>query len=127
MRIRSKIRTGVAALGMAVAGVALAAGPAAAGSNGNQIRFYDNDGTVYSVWVSGYNQNGQWVSNCFGTPHSTTNLDGWWWSGYVHIDAYHNSSCSGSWPDAGSNNVWINPDLPTDYHNVFYTNGKITG
>lgn len=41
-----------------------------AGSNGQQLVFYDNIGDVYSICVDGHNQNGTYVTNaCWGTPN----------------------------------------------------------
>ena len=43
---------------------------ALAGSNGQQLVFYDNIGDVYSICVDGHNQYGTYVFNqCWGTPN----------------------------------------------------------
>jgi hypothetical protein len=45
-----------------------------AGGNGQQLVFIDTLGDVYSICVSGYNNNGAWVSNyCWNTPNKGRN------------------------------------------------------
>ncbi|MFB7862763.1 hypothetical protein [Streptomyces sp. NPDC056069] len=94
-----RVRSGAAAV--AVAGAALAlvatATPASAGSNGQQIRFQDRSGHAYSVKVSGYNQDNEWVDNCWNiAPGSTNTLGGWWWKYDVNVQSYNSYNCTSS-------------------------------
>ncbi|KUJ65773.1 hypothetical protein ACZ90_43520 [Streptomyces albus subsp. albus] len=107
---------------MAVAGVALAAGPAAAGSNGQQIRFYDNVGTVYSIMLIGQDQNGDPATGCFQTPHSRTDINGWWWKGFLTVRAYSDSGCSERLAEGEVN---VPKEQSSDYTAAWYTNGQI--
>ncbi|MCX4399673.1 hypothetical protein OG887_41860 (plasmid) [Streptomyces sp. NBC_00053] len=92
-----RIATAAATLGMLGAAVIGGAGSASAGSNGQQIRFHDGKGTVTSLYIVGYNHDGQSVGHCFSTPNVDNYFSGWWWKGninvYIHTD---NESCSGS-------------------------------
>ncbi|KUJ39634.1 hypothetical protein ACZ90_69170 [Streptomyces albus subsp. albus] len=124
MSMRSKVRTGATALGLAAAGVALAAGPAAAGTNGQQIRFYDNVGSVYSIRVIGQNEMGLDTYGCFGTPHARTDISGWWWKEAVTVQAFTNGSCSGE-PVATNTNVYVPKAQDGDWKNVYFTTNGI--
>ncbi|MFD7631268.1 hypothetical protein ACFV7Q_35530 [Streptomyces sp. NPDC059851] len=98
MQIRRKAVTAVATLGMAVACLAVGAGTAAAGTNGQQIKLFDTSSTVNSFRLSGPDQSGQWVSRCWNRQGMTTYASGWWWKGTVQVDYYHGSNCnSGYW------------------------------
>ncbi|KUJ66914.1 hypothetical protein ACZ90_31215 [Streptomyces albus subsp. albus] len=113
-------------MGIAAAGLALAAGPAAAGTNGQQIRFYDNDGTAYSIFVYGKDQSGHWVGQCFDTPHSTTYINGWWWKETVSFSVYRTAGCPLD-NESARGNVWVPPSQAGDYKDVVFSNGRISG
>ncbi|MEU8620198.1 hypothetical protein [Streptomyces sp. NPDC048623] len=93
------IKTKIAKLGAVVAtGAALTvlgSGAAFAGSNGQQLKFYDHQGDTYSISVAGYNQNGQWTTACFNTPNTDNYIGGWWWKGDLTWTGHSQSSCSG--------------------------------
>ncbi|MFI0721288.1 hypothetical protein [Streptomyces sp. NPDC021224] len=73
--------------------VVSSAGTASAGTNGQQLRFYDSEHMVYSVYVVGPDQNGNTVSHCFSTPTTDNHFTGWWWKGqvrlYIYTDVYN--------------------------------------
>ncbi|MFJ8160226.1 hypothetical protein ACIRBY_04760 [Streptomyces sp. NPDC096136] len=88
-----------AATAVALAGAALlfAAGPAAAGSNGQQIAFQDNSYAAHSIQIEGYNQNGQHTSQCFTvSAGGQTKIAGWWWKGTVRVKSFNNGGCTGT-------------------------------
>ncbi|MFB6837866.1 hypothetical protein [Streptomyces sp. NPDC056361] len=95
MSIKTKIAKlgAVAATGTAL--TVLASGAAFAGSNGQQLRFYDHQGDTYSISVAGYNQNGQWATACFNTPNTDNYIGGWWWKGDMTWIGYSSGGCSG--------------------------------
>ncbi|SEL29248.1 hypothetical protein [Streptacidiphilus jiangxiensis] len=64
--------------------------------NNQMIEFFDNEHIANSVKVSGYNQGGMLVSNCWSTPGWDTQLNGWWWNGSVGIETYSSSNCGGT-------------------------------
>ncbi|MFH9725863.1 hypothetical protein ACH4M4_23295 [Streptomyces sp. NPDC017254] len=84
----------VAATGAALA--VLGSGSAFAGSNGQQLRFYDTVGETYSIQVAGWNQAGEYTAACFNTPVKDNRIGGWWWKGDLHWVGYSNSGCTGS-------------------------------
>ncbi|KUJ70227.1 hypothetical protein ACZ90_04815 [Streptomyces albus subsp. albus] len=81
-----------AALALAGAGVLVAAGPAAAGTNGQHLSVR----THYAdeVMACGDNQNGDWV--CTPWYHtqrdSWTDFQGYWWKGTVNIYSAEHTS-----------------------------------
>lgn len=90
-----------ATLGLAISGLLAGAGSAAAGSNGQKLLFHNwnpsNGPAVYSVQVSGYNEQGNWVQHCFQTNgNEWTNFDGWWWVGNISYATYYNYNCTGA-------------------------------
>ncbi|MFI0942493.1 hypothetical protein [Streptomyces sp. NPDC021020] len=97
--IRTWIASTAATLGLVGAAVVSSAGTASAASNGQQILFRDSIANIYSIYVYGSNQNGQWVGHCFPTPATDNYLSGWWWKGTVQIyfltGSSHNN-CNGS-------------------------------
>ncbi|MEX0167760.1 hypothetical protein [Streptomyces sp. LMG1-1-1.1] len=106
-------RLGVAAAAAALGGLAVMSGasPAAAGSNGQQIKFHDSRGTIYSVRIKGNNQNGQYVEACFNTNYTDNYLSGWWWKGPVNITGYTAGECT-----FGSTVAYIGEvTIPTQY------------
>ncbi|MBW5481267.1 hypothetical protein [Streptomyces bambusae] len=110
-----------AATAVALAGAVLlfGAGPAAAGSNGQQIGFKDNSYAANSIQIEGYNQNGQHTSQCFRvSPGSSTQIHGWWWKWTVRVKSFNNSGCTGTsfrW----AQDKYINPQQSGDW--VWYT------
>ncbi|MEU8620199.1 hypothetical protein [Streptomyces sp. NPDC048623] len=97
------------ALATATALTALTAAPAFAGTNGQQIAFNDRQGTVYSVQISGQNQNGDWTVHCFNTPSTNNYLSGWWWKGTTHIVANTDGNCGA---DGGVEKANFYTDVP---------------
>lgn len=61
-----------------------------------QLEFFDNQHQANSVYVSGTNQNGASVGNCWATPNWDNTFDNWWWFGAVSFNTYSSSDCSGS-------------------------------
>ncbi|OLZ64967.1 hypothetical protein AV521_34000 [Streptomyces sp. IMTB 2501] len=96
MGIRTRIATGTATAAAGIAAVLLSPGAAFAGTNGQQIEFFDNIGDTNSVVVSGTNQNGQSVSHCFDTTGPDTRFYGWWWADTTTLDEYEGPCGSGS-------------------------------
>ncbi|MFE5714116.1 hypothetical protein ACFQ7J_25265 [Streptomyces sp. NPDC056501] len=79
-------RAGTVAAATVLSGAALitAAGPAAAGTNGQQVSV----STRYSdqIRVCGYNQADSWVcTDLINSPNYWTSVGGWWWKGTVVI------------------------------------------
>lgn len=93
--LRSRLtRAGAAA----VAGAALCvlgSGTASAGTNGQQIEFFDRQSRVYSIWINGHNQYGQQVTQCLNTPGETTWDSGWWWRGQASVVGFDGENCNG--------------------------------
>ncbi|MEU3350747.1 hypothetical protein [Streptomyces sp. NPDC037389] len=116
MKLKSRMAKSAGALALAVAGVAGAAGTAAAGSNGQQIEFFDKNHIAESVWVYGTNQNGQIAAGCWDTPAYDTPLTGWWWKGKVTLVSYGSKGCKG--PATWSRNVDIPAQWGSDYYGV---------
>lgn len=95
VNIRKKIAAAAATAGLAGACLLSGTGSAAAAGNGQQLLFQDHQGKVYSVLVSGQDQNGNRVSHCFQTSQYNNYLSGWWWKGWIYYEAYVGSHCQG--------------------------------
>ncbi|MFI6444959.1 hypothetical protein [Kitasatospora sp. NPDC050543] len=93
MKISRRLATGAAVLGIAAGSMVGAAGPASAGTNGQQIIFRDSLGIAGSVNITGYNNSGQYVSKCAPTPNHDNYVSGWWWVGKVSIYGYKGAGC----------------------------------
>ncbi|MGW5423136.1 hypothetical protein [Streptomyces sp. NPDC003943] len=117
--LRSRLtRAGAAA----VAGAALCvlgSGTASAGSNGQQIEFYDQRGDVYSVFLYGTNQNGQTVAGCFNTPNTDNYLSGWWWKGDLRITWYPQSGCNGTAIEPSPETFTIPVSQASDWYKIY--------
>ena len=92
-----------------------------AGGNGQQLVFIDTIGDVYSICVSGYNNNGAWVSNyCWSTPNKGRNnppTSSPYWVGIISIDerwltgsVFRHQSPVGSIPTSQSPAYWCFDD-----------------
>jgi hypothetical protein len=82
-----------------------------------QLVFYDNLGTAYSIKVFGYNQNGFYQNGvCFNTPGHTTVTWNWWWlsvnGNNPQVFVYHNSGCP---QGTAFEQLFITPDGATPY------------
>jgi hypothetical protein len=77
-----------------------------------QLVFYDNIGTVYSIYVVGPNQNGTMVGTCVSTPGPKTVKAGWWWATRTYVYTYYTGNCTGS---HATGQLWIDPDGRTPY------------
>ncbi len=67
-----------------------------AGSNvpSSQLVFKDYRGDVYSISISGPDQNGNSTTyDCLQTPDFETALYNWWWSSTTYVYIYSDSSC----------------------------------
>ncbi|MFI8966533.1 hypothetical protein ACIGO8_30980 [Streptomyces sp. NPDC053493] len=117
MSLRTKAATTASAAALAFAGVLGAAGPSTAASNGQQIHFHDSSGSVYSIRIEGYNQNGDVASGCFATPGRDTWVGGWWWKGEVTVTFYKTSSCSVA-TYFGETNAWVPTSQSGDWTTV---------
>jgi hypothetical protein len=89
---------------------------ALAGSNGQELEFYDTIGYAYTVAVNGDNQSGQYVSHAFSTPYQDNYFSGWWWKGYLALDEYgaSNNYLGEEWtvvPTSESSNWWCFEDF----------------
>lgn len=94
--VKKRMATAAATLGLLGVAVFGSAGTAAAGTNGQQIKFTDSKRAVYSLWVEGHNQNGEYWAHCFATPAMDNYLSGYWYKGNVRLYAYTtNSNCDG--------------------------------
>ncbi|GEB60114.1 hypothetical protein [Streptomyces gardneri] len=102
--MKSLKKTAFAALATAAITI-LAITPATAGTSGQQAKYIDGRGDVYSVYIYGQNQNDEWLGHCFQTPHRENNLDGWWWWGNVRVTPYFSSDCSGA--NLGTHSSWF--------------------
>ncbi|MFH9725864.1 hypothetical protein ACH4M4_23300 [Streptomyces sp. NPDC017254] len=109
MRLLKKTVLAVAA---AAAATSLAVTPASAGTSGQQAKYVDGRGDVYSVLIYGQNQNDEWIGHCFQTPQSVNELDGWWWWGDVRYTPYFSSDCSGA--NLGSHSAWFPWNMGSD-------------
>ncbi|WFB10564.1 hypothetical protein LRS74_28670 [Streptomyces sp. LX-29] len=103
----------VVAVALAGAGVFVSAGPAAAGTNGQQLsvktHYADN------VRLCGDNQNGDWAC----TPAVNTRRDGWtdfrgyWWKGEVyvysveHTNRYDETRTATCWVPESQKGDWV--------------------
>ena len=98
------IRKALAGLAVSVAAFGATAGTAAAGTNGQQLAIEPNCDANW-VFIQGHNQNWngrnpnwahQWLRvpaafpDAFGCYGQDTYDWGWWWKGWVRIDAYWN-------------------------------------
>lgn len=88
-----RLTLGIAILFAATAGTVMAGSTASAGTNGQQIAFYDAEGIAFSVSVSGKNQNGQSVYQCWRTPYTNNYFTGSWRVGYQAVNWYSDSNC----------------------------------
>lgn len=114
---------GAAVGALAMAGVVGLPGTASAGSNGQQIEYYDYRSDTYSVRVYGYDQTGSRVIQCFNTPSKSNVLSGWWWKGDVSIDGFGDSNCGRSPGQNPSPQHLTTSWVPTSYAGDAY---KIT-
>ncbi|GGV25250.1 hypothetical protein GCM10010495_46380 [Kitasatospora herbaricolor] len=90
----SRKLAGAAAILTVVAGSLVgAAGPASAGSNGQQIVFRDSLGIADSIRIWGYNNYGSYVGVCQSTPVHDNYISGYWWRGSVSIYGYKGVGC----------------------------------
>ncbi|MGA4960484.1 hypothetical protein [Streptomyces lavendulocolor] len=105
MSVRRKLATTAGAAALAFAGVLGTAGVASAGSNGQQIYFYDTLSNVYSIHLQGYNQNGDYWQLCVNTPQKETWVGGYWWKGNVEVSYYSNRDCPGN--ARAYKNYWV--------------------
>ncbi|WP_052434777.1 hypothetical protein [Streptacidiphilus melanogenes] len=96
MSIKRKFARGAAVAALGVSAVIAGSGAAFAGTNGQQIEFFDNIGNTGSVAVYGTNQAGQPARHCFDTPVSDNRFGGWWWEGSVTLYEY-SGPCSGGY------------------------------
>ncbi|MFI0977777.1 hypothetical protein ACH4SP_12285 [Streptomyces sp. NPDC021093] len=94
-RARRVTGLGAAAV-LAATGLLVGGQPAAAGPNGQQIKFEDRQHIANSVYVKGHNQHGQVVGHCWNTPTATTHLAGWWWKGSVNVHQWSKQGCRGT-------------------------------
>ncbi|MGR4877949.1 hypothetical protein ACIPUC_00695 [Streptomyces sp. LARHCF249] len=111
-----KMLMGVAAAGLATASVVGTASTAAAGTNGQQIVYRNTPGGVlpYSIRITGTNERGQSVSQCFYTGgNEWTNLTGYWWVGSVSYTAYYNYKCTAAAMYSGS--IWVPKERTGDW------------
>ncbi|MEU8620202.1 hypothetical protein [Streptomyces sp. NPDC048623] len=111
-------RTGAAAVSVAGAALALVATatPASAGTNGQQIEFFDRQSSVYSIWINGFNQYGQQVTHCVNTPGETTWVSGWWWKGQNSVVGFNRSDCNGDAIWSTRNDIPVSQ--PSDWYLV---------
>ena len=77
----------------ALAGSLTFTSPASAGTNGQQIAFYDAEHIANSVRVSGANESGKIVSHCWNTPYTSNYFTGWWWKGETSVNWYSKTGC----------------------------------
>ncbi|OLZ64965.1 hypothetical protein AV521_33990 [Streptomyces sp. IMTB 2501] len=112
------VKTAIAKIGaLAATGAAvtvLASGSAFAGTNGQQLEFYDKQGDTNGIQVAGWNQSGEYVTHCFSTPSRDNHLDGWWWVGDLHWIGNSSSDCSGN-PTTPEQTTKVEPNQPSDY------------
>ncbi|MGW2486768.1 hypothetical protein ACWCV9_06035 [Streptomyces sp. NPDC001606] len=98
---RITARTGaLAAASLAAATLLTCSGTAVAGTNGQQIVYTDaSNSLTHSIQIEGYNQNGQYLDQCFQVnAGGKTYISGWWWKGSEYVKAFGNSGCTGtSW------------------------------
>ncbi|MDI2128209.1 hypothetical protein [Yinghuangia seranimata] len=111
---RLAMTAGAAAL--AFGGVVGANGQAYAGGNGQQVQFLDVNANVYSVYISGTNQNGQRATACFNTPQYDTVLWNYWWKGSVSYIGFAGSNCTGA--SRGSSSDWVPTSMSGDIYNI---------
>lgn len=119
MSLRTQLARGTAAATLAAAGIVGFSGAAFAGSNGQQIEFYDQRGDVYSVFLYGTNQNGQTVAGCFNTPHTDNYLSGWWWKGDLRITWYPQSGCNGTAIEPSPETFTIPGSQASDWYKIY--------
>ncbi|MFE7598225.1 hypothetical protein [Streptomyces sp. R44] len=96
MSIKTKFAKVGAVAAASAALAVLGSGSAFAGTNGQQLRFYDVQGHTYSIKVNGYDQNGNFTSQCFGTPSRDNYIGGWWWKWNLNWTGYSGSDCTGT-------------------------------
>ncbi len=78
--------------------------PAAAGTNGQMVEVVASRAAFTNVSVSGFNQNGHWVTWRWSGFSGNVVTWNWWWKGNVVIDARLES---GQWVRCGVNvPVW---------------------
>ncbi|MEU8583052.1 hypothetical protein ACX9I7_29490 [Streptomyces sp. L500] len=89
--------------------LALGAGVAFAGNNGQQIHFQDRRHKVASIWLDGKNQDGKPVQFCWMTPATDTYIRDNWWVGRMEITEFRNRHC-----DHENNGVvgYLHPNVP---------------
>ncbi|MFB6836117.1 hypothetical protein [Streptomyces sp. NPDC056361] len=119
MSLPARVARGAAATALAAGGVFGFAGAASAGTNGQQIEFYDQRGDVYSVYLYGTNQNGQTVAGCFNTPNTDNYLSGWWWKGDVRITWYPQSGCGGTAIEPSPETFTIPVSQASDWYTIY--------
>lgn len=97
----------------------------ALGSNGQQLCFHDGFGDVDHIYVSGDNQNGDFVEvgPIYITQGIYNCINGNWWVGTVNVDQYNGdqSFLRTSYPD-----VPVTQDPGYDYYcyDSFYNQGE---
>ncbi|MFF7756067.1 hypothetical protein ACFZCP_44365 [Streptomyces sp. NPDC007971] len=87
------------------------AGTSFASTNGQEFLFHDRIGSVYSIRLTGVNQNGDYVSGCFQTPNTDNYISNWWWKGQVRVETWYTSNCTGNYV-VNSDSVYVDPVNP---------------
>jgi hypothetical protein len=107
----------IALVAWAVPATVTAPAAHASSSAAQQLVFYDNLGSAYSIKVFGYNQNGYYQNGvCFNTPGHTTVTWNWWWQSYngnnPQIFVYPDYGCPSG---QAFEQLYITPDGVTPY------------
>ncbi|MEY9872938.1 hypothetical protein ABH931_002415 [Streptacidiphilus sp. MAP12-33] len=117
MSLRRVTVTAAATAGLALACMVGGSGTAFAGSNGQQIDFVDTLGVANTIRIGGYNQSGQYVSQCFPTPNHENPDSGWWWSGTVNVITFLGHNCETTTANHEAD-VYIPPQQSGDWVTV---------
>jgi hypothetical protein len=83
-----------------------------ANSSAQQLVFYDDLGTIYSIRVEGYNQNGVYTNRCFEAPGHTTVTWNWWWTARSYVYTYSQGGCPAG---TATQELYFDPDGATQY------------
>ncbi|MEU8620200.1 hypothetical protein [Streptomyces sp. NPDC048623] len=116
--IRNLTKAG-AALALGAGALLLASAPASAGTNGQQIRFYDQRGDVYSVFLYGTNQDGHTVAGCFDTPKTDNYISGYWWKYDLSVTWYPQSGCNGTAIEPSPETFSIPVSQSSDWYTIY--------